>query len=114
MGRICDALVEPLANAIHSLDDVDSLLSCSSSVADAEISLGTLLRDICSKFVPLTMALDAKRQAAEQLRRKYAGRMQTSREPSSRNEGVQCHKCPKCFRTFTNAAILKVHLNSHT
>ena len=60
MGRICDALVEPLANAIHSLDDVDSLLSCSSSVADAEISLGTLLRDICSKFVPLTVALDAK------------------------------------------------------
>ena len=113
MGRICDALVEPLANAIHSLDDIDSLLSCSSSVADAEVSLGALLRDICSKFVPLTAALDAKQQAAEQFRARHAGRMQTSKEPSSKNEGVECHKCPQCFRTFTNAAILKVHLNSH-
>ena len=94
MGRICDALVEPLANAIHSLDDIDSLLSCSSSV-------------------PLTAALDAKQQAAEQFRARHAGRMQTSKEPSSKNEGVECHKCPQCFRTFTNAAILKVHLNSH-
>ena len=113
IGTICDALVEPLANAIHSLDDIDSLLSCSSSVADAEVSLGTLLRDICSKFVPLTVALDAKRQAAEQFRARHAGRMQTSQEPSSKNEAVECHKCPQCFRTFTNAAILKVHLNSH-
>ena len=23
------------------------------------------------------------------------------------------HKCPKCFRTFTRAAVLKVHLNNH-
>ena len=23
------------------------------------------------------------------------------------------HKCPRCFRTFTRAAMLKVHLNNH-
>ena len=76
-------------------------------MADAEVSLGALLRDICSKFVPLTAALDAKQQAAEQFRARHAGRMQTSKEPSSKNEGVEW------FRTFTNAAILKVHLDSH-
>ena len=50
MGRICDALVEPLAIAIHSLDDIDAVLSCSAP-ADAEFSLGFLLRDVCSKIV---------------------------------------------------------------
>ena len=114
-GRICDALVEPLANAIHSLDDVDNLLSCCSSFADAEVSLGALLRDFCSKVVPLTVALDAKRQAAEQISAQYAGRLQTFQEARSKNEGVECHKCPRpqCFSTFTNAAMLRVHLNNH-
>ena len=112
-SRICDALVEPLANAIHSFDDVDSLLSRSSSVTDAEVSLGTLLRDFCSKVVPLTVALDAKRQAAEQIRTKYAGRVQTLQEPTSKNEGAERHKCPKCYRTFINPAMLQVHLNNH-
>ena len=65
IGRICDALVEPLANAIHSLDihsldDVDSLLSRASSVADAEVSLGTLLRDICSKVVCFRIQFQTK------------------------------------------------------
>jgi len=113
MGRICDALVEPLAIAMHSLDDIDALLASSAPSTDAEFSLGFLLRDICSKIVPLTMALDAKQQAAEQFKTKHASPMQRSEEQSSKNERGEIHKCPQCFRTFSNAAIPKVHLNQH-
>ena len=84
MSKICDALVEPLATAIHSLDDIDALLACSDTAASAEFSLGSLLRDVCAKVVPLTTVLEAKQQAAERFRRKHGAQtQQRSKEEES-------------------------------
>ena len=71
LTSIFDALIEPLAIAIHGCTDgsidVERLIEDSTSEVE-KFSLGSLLRDICSKVVPLTAALDAKQLAIDQFK----------------------------------------------
>ena len=64
LTKVCDALVEPLAKAIHGCMDVGSLFE-SSALEVEQFSLGCLLRDICSKVVPLTVVLEQRRQTID-------------------------------------------------
>jgi hypothetical protein len=64
LANVCDALVEPLANAIHGCMDAGSLLARSRPEVE-QFSLGCLLRDICSKVVPLTVVLEQRRQTID-------------------------------------------------
>jgi len=112
MSTICEALVAPLAREIHALDDLEYLESMASAdvpvniSSSAECTLGGLLHDVCSKVVPLTSALQAKRQAAHRVvdsiraRRHSSGDMWTQqRNTGSSTERAMgsedLHKCPK-------------------
>ena len=130
LSTIYDALVAPLAREIHSLDDLEHLESMASAddfvsvSSGCELSLGGLLHDVCSKIVPLTSALQVKRRAAHAVidcirKRCYRSGDACTKEQNASSSmerttlGNVCHKCSKCFRSFTRAAALKLHLSSH-
>lgn len=87
---VCDALVEPLAKAIHGLADVGNLFAGSAPVVE-KFSLGGLLRDICSKVVPLTAVLEARQRTIDKIREDHRELYQQSQTLRSNAEHSRDH-----------------------
>ena len=77
---VCDALVEPLAKAIHGLMDAEKLrkLFAGSAPEVERFSLGGLLQDICTKVVPLTAVLGARHRSIDWCRETHRKKLQQS------------------------------------
>ena len=87
---VCDALVEPLAKAIHGLGDVGNLFAGSAPVVE-KFSLRGLLRDICFKVVPLTAVLEARQRTIDKIREDHRELYQQSQTLRSNAEHSRDH-----------------------